>query len=214
MAITWASAKAEIQDTLDDVTFETGGGSVDYLLTWANRIQKEVHWELDIRQNLTNGDITGTTSDYYLDLPTDYLKHSNRFTKVRVDDEYIDIISLEVLNDYDPDHDEVTTASEPSYVSIEGGKLWIYPMIAATFTVENYFGVPVAITAAGNIDIPDDHFAEDLIINGVCGKYGFSLLNEPELEKQYRSKYYQLLEQYRTYLTQNNSRQIFETEFY
>ena len=99
-------------------------------------------------------------------------------------------------------------------MSIEGGKLWTYPMIATTSTIENYFGSPTTITAAGNLDIDDDQFAEDLIINGVCGKYGFPFLNETELASEYRQKYYQLLEQYRIYLTQNNSRQILETEFY
>jgi hypothetical protein len=216
MAITWASAKEEIRDILDDAVFETGGSATDYLLTWANRIQKEVHWELDFRSKLGTAEITGTTSDYYLSLPTDFLKVSNRFTKVRIDDDYIDIISLEKLNEIDPDHDSVstTTGAQYDYVAIEGGKLWLYPMIATTLVLENYFYKPTEISASNNIDINDDQFAEDLIINGVCGKYGFPFLNEKELADEYRQRYYQLLEQYRIYLTRNNTQQLIEREYY
>lgn len=214
MSVTWATALAEIRKILDDVTFESGGTNTDYLLTWANRIQNEVHWEIDFKQNLVNGDVTGTTSDYYVNLPTDFLKWSDRFTKVRVDDEYIDIISVEDLNDADPDHDTYTANTEPDYVAIEGGKVYIYPMFSGTLTVENYFRMPVELTAAGNIDIPNDYFALDLTVNGVCGKYGFPFLNEPELAKERRDEFHKLLEQYRVVIKQNDSRKIMETKYY
>lgn len=211
---TWSSStpsiQSEIQRILDDGTFETSGDMYDLLLPWTNRIVYEICNEVNIRDHLvSSGTVSVTTSDYEYDMPTTagsvFMKKSERFTKVRVDDEYIEIVGIEELNAADPDHDETSTTI-PTYVAIEGTRLFIYPMYTGTITIEEYYREPVDMSASTDVpDIPKDHLRTDLIVAGVVGKYGFPAINEHQKALAYYNRntnpksgmFFELLELYR-----------------
>lgn len=216
---TWASTtpsiRTSIQKFLDDGAFESSGTMYDYLLPWTNEIITEICTRINIREHLTS-DSTGinlTLSGRSVALPTNFLK-LGRDTKVRVLDEYIEIINIEDLKALDPNASTTTTGSYPDVVAIEGGYLYAYPVIACTAYIENYYRVPTAMSATTDTpDLPNDYMRTPLIIAGVCGKYGFPHLNEWELAKENYNdetfpeagRFFKLLEAYRAWLQQSAS---------
>lgn len=215
MTTTWSSTTpsilSEIQLILDDGTFESGGDMYDMLLPWTNRIVFEIANEVLIRDHLLNttGTVAVTTADFEYDMPSAsgsaFMRKSARFTKVRDDDTYIDIVGVEELNAYDPDHDDTTTTT-PTCVAIEGRRLFVYPMWTGTLTIENYYREPVDMSATTDVpDIPIEHLRTDLIVAGVVGKYGFPALKEEQKALAYYNRhthphsglFFELLEAYR-----------------
>lgn len=211
MADIWGTAETELQALLDDTIFNAGGSKATYLLVWANRIVKDICLEIDVRQHLTNATITTSTSTYIFPFSTyvtDFFKMSNRFTKVRVDDSYPDVVTLEELNDYDPDHDSTTDNEDPTVVAIEKNILYCYPAVnsATVFTLENYFREPTDMTATGStVDVPWIYYVTDLMVAGVAGRYGFPWLAEYEQSKYWESRYRELTEKYRLHLDKSDS---------
>ena len=203
----WSTLRTQIQLLSDDGTFESSGALYNYLLPWANSIQLEVANEVDINHHLKTVEGDVTTDNHAWFLPDDYLKTSNRFTKVRVGDNYIDTIGFEDLNKLDADHSEITTNTQPSYISIEGGVLYLYPKWAGTIVIENYIRRPVNMVEDTDVvDLPEDSIADNLIIAGVVGKYCFPHLNEWEIAKTYYDKvggsgrFFELMHDYKRYI--------------
>lgn len=220
MADTWVTAQAELQALLDDAVFNTSGSKEAYLLTWANRVIKDIALEIPIRQLFADATITTATSTFEYPFATyvaDFLKISDRFTKVRVDDSYPTVVTLEELNDYDPDHDETSTNEDPTVIAIEGNSLWTYPAMgsATTFILENYIREPIDMTATSSTpDLPWVYYVTDLLVAGVAGRYGFPWLNEFDQAKFWASRYGELVEKYRFHLDKSNSTKRAEPEFY
>lgn len=203
----WSDVRTQIQLLADDATFESGGNLYSYLLGWANNVQLEVANEVDIYDHLrtVEGDLTTDNHAWYL--PPDYLKTSLRFSNVRVADNNIEIIGFEKLNLLDPDHSDISTNTQPDYVSIEGGVLYVYPKWAGTIVLENYIRKPTDMVADTDlIDLPETGISEDLIVTGVLGRYCFPHLNEREMAKDFYNKkdrsgrFFELLAQYETRL--------------
>jgi len=217
MGETWSEIQTEIITLLDDAVFETGGSLNEKLITWANRIIKDICLEIDIRNHLKNADITITTDNYQYDIVaniTDYFKFSKRFTKVLSDDTEIELITVDELNSYDYDHDETTTGN-PSYVAIEGNYLYVYPMADVTLTISNYFRKPAdLVNDTDSPDMPYVYFLPDLIIAGVVSKYGFPYLNEYKQADYWKNVYFENLEKYRLHINKNNTMQIIERNYY
>lgn len=213
---TWSTIKTEIQDLLSDKVFNTSGSKEDYLLTWANRIIQDACLEIDIRYHLKSAEATVTTDNFVYCLPSDFFKVSPRFTKIRVGDAYIDLVGLETLNSYDPNHSETDgNATYPTVAAIEGMYLWLYPGVDATVVIENYYRKPTDMTGdTGTPDMPFIYFLDDLIISGVVGKYGFPWLNEYEQGQTWKATYYEWLEKYRLHLSKNDSKQSWKLIFY
>lgn len=218
MADTYQTMKSELEDLLDDAVFNSGGSMNSMLLTWSNRLIKDIHLEVDIRRKLTSSDIAVTGATHVFDITetvTDFFKISNRFTRVQgVSGIYIDVINLETLNSYDPDHDATTTGN-PAAVAIEGNYLHVYPLTTATCALENYFAEPTDMTATSSSpDLPWIYFVTDMVVAGVAGKYGFPALNEYEQAKYWKDRYTELLEKYRLHIDKSNSMQAIERMFY
>ena len=217
MADTWGTAQSELEKLLDDASFESGGSNNSYLMTWANRVIKDIHLEIDIRDHLSTDTIEITGGSYEYNLPDylpDYWKMSNRFTRFRVDDSFIPIVGVDTLNDYDPDHDQ-TTSGDPTCVSIEGNYLHIYPLVTCTGTLENYFRIPNDLaTTASQPDLPWVYYVTDLIVAGVAGRYGFPWLNEYEQAAYWNKRYKELMEKYRLHVDKSNSKQTVEGKYY
>lgn len=220
MADTWNTALTELQALLDDGVFSTGGSKEAYLLTWANRVIRDTCLEVHVRQHLTDATITTATSTFeypFATYVTDFLKISDRFTKVRVDDSYPEVVTLEELNERDPDHTESSTNEDPTVVAIEANSLFTYPAMgsATTFTLENYIREPVDMTATSSTpDMPWVYYVTDLIVAGVAGRYGFPWLNEFDQAKFWAGRYGELLEKYRFHLDQSNSTKRGQPEYY
>ena len=215
---TWGTIQSELQKVVDDASFDTAGTNVTYLLTWANRIVDDVIADVDIRYHLTSATVTAfTTSDYYKALPTDWHKPSDRFTVIRRSDadDYIELITLEELNDLNPYHDDVTTNTYPDYCAIEGPYIYVYPMFAGDIYMQNYYKRATAMTStADSPDLPYVYMVDDLIVFGVASKFAFPLLNEPELASEYKAKYEDALNRYMRHLDKNNSRKVNEMVYY
>lgn len=217
MADTYQTMKSELEDLLDDAVFASSGSLNSMLLTWSNRLIKDIHLEIDIRRKLASSDIAVTGATHVFDITatvTDFFKMSNRLTKVRVTGTYINVINLETLNNYDPNHVSTSTGS-PTAVSIEGNYLYVYPLTTATCTLENYFSEPIDMTATSSSpDLPWIYFVTDMVVSGVAGKYGFPYLNEYEQAKYWKDRYAELLEKYRVHVDKSNSMQAIERMFY
>ena len=212
---TWEDTKEEIFDILNADAFRHGGKWSDRPLKWANRVIRDICMEVDIRYHLQRSCTrTFTTADSYVSLPATFFKMSSRFTKARVDDDYIDIVNLEELYANDPDHDATTTNSNPDSCAIEGNRLFVYPMFSGDLVVENWFRRPVDMTENSSTpDLPDHYAVEDLIIAGVCRK-GFRLLDDFEMKREYDSEYGYYLELYRHHIDKSNSKVTVETKDY
>jgi hypothetical protein len=208
MSVLWGDLEPEIIDTLNRNDFKHGGTYHDYLIKWGNRIIKNICVAIDIREHFvgSSSDLTFSTSDLFQALPSDFLKISRRFTKVRVDDDEIGIIGLDELFAKDPDHSETSDASIPDYVAIEGGRLYVYPLVTATITFENYFRTPTVMTSdSSSVDLPYDEALEDLIINGVLNKAA-RWLRDWDLYKIASAEYAAKLFDYQAHLAHNASR--------
>jgi hypothetical protein len=213
---TWATIEAELQGLLNDKVFNSGGSKETYLLTWANRIVQDVCLEIDMRYHLKSAEATITDDNFVYCLPTDFFKVSPRFTKIRVEDDYVDLVGLDTLNAYDPDHSETdTNATAPTVAAIEGQYLWVYPAVDATVVIENYYRKPTDMDDdTDSPDMPYVYFLNDLIISGVAGKYGFPWLNEYEQAAEWRKYYYEWLEKYRLHMSKNDSKKTWELIYY
>lgn len=181
--------KTQIQKLLDDVAFEAGGALIDILLPWANSIIMEIAHEINIHELLqVGGTVTVTTASYSGSMPTDYLKFDSRFLRARIGDTPIDIIGIDTLFDKDPNHDDTTTGTIPDYVAIKGTTLYTYPKNNSgsswSIILDNYYKIPTAMSGDGDTpDIPESYLNNDMIVAGVCGKYGFPHLNEYDQAK-------------------------------
>jgi hypothetical protein len=203
----WSSIRSQIQLLADDGAFESAGNLYSYLLPWANSVQLEIATEADIKAHLktVEGDLTTDNHAWYL--PSDYLKTLERFTKIRVGDNYVPIIGFEELNSIDADHSEISTNTQPSYAAIEGGILYIYPKWAGTIVIENYIRRPVDMAAdTDTVDLPEASITDDMIVAGVAGKYCFPHLNEWELAALYYNKagnsgrFFELMNTFKRYI--------------
>lgn len=220
MAIQWKDIEDECIDLMNSNEFEAEGEMYKYLLKWANRTITEIAQEIDIRQHLQTCTITFTNSDLSKTLPAVFLKMSHRFTRARADadgdDNYIDIIGLDKLYGKDPDHDETTDAN-PDWISIEGHRVYVYPMFAGDLTIENYFRTPTAMESrTSNPDLPDDNASliHDLILAGVLRK-GFVWLQDLDMAKFYiETEFPRLRELYRMNLDKTNSQIVHEAKYY
>jgi hypothetical protein len=208
----WRVAEEEILDILNADEFRVGGKWNKYIIRWANRAIRDICMEIDVRYHLRlSCSRTFTTTDASVALDDDFFKISDRFTKARVGEDYIDIISLEDLYSYDPDHDQTTTNSNPDYIAIEGNRLYVYPMFSGTLVLENFFRAPVDMTAGDSSpDLPDDIVLQDLLISAICRK-GFRLKGDLDLKREYENDYAYYLDLYRLHLDKSNSRE--EKEF-
>ena len=228
---TWSSTTPSIQSEiirlLDDATFDVGGEMHDLLLPWANRVVVEICNEFPIRDHLQTSSATIDTTNYIWTLPTtsgyEYFKKHERFTRARVDDNYVDIVGVEVLNSNDPDHSETSIASTPNCVAIEGKYLYVYPKWAGTVVIENYLRLPVDMSATTDIpDLPMEHLRVDLIVAGVVGKYGFPALNENTKALAYYNRhvnpksglFFELLAAYQKYHDTTNTYRTNQVKFY
>jgi hypothetical protein len=214
---TWTVIKTEIQGLLDDAVFNTGGSKEANLLTWANRIVREICYSMDIPGHLSTGNLTLTTVLPKVTITatlTDFLRLSRYYTIFRVGDDLVPLVDLPTLFAMNPDHTDTSSGTYPSCVAVEGVILYQYPMTTCTLTVENYLRNPVDIVNVGDSpDLPDGLFVDDLIISGVCGKYGFPYLRESKLALEYynnspntNGQFQYLLNEYQSaYISANRS---------
>jgi hypothetical protein len=225
MSLRWKEVEEEIVDALNADSFETQGKDYKYLLKWGNRFVRQIAQEIDIREHFQTCTRTFTTSDTSVVLPDIFFKFSQRFTKVRVsgsnDEEYIDIVGLDTLLSYDPDRNE-TTEGNPDAVSIEGGRLYSYPLFAGTLILENYFREPTAMTdRTGTVDLPYDETLHDLLVAGVCRKC-YVWLQDFDMANYFRGEIYGvpaeaktgLLDLYRVHIDKSYSAVMHEAKYY
>lgn len=207
--VKWSVIEEEIRDLLNSDVFESGNKYHKYLLRWGNRTQREIAQKINIREHFdTDGaDISLTTTDYFVSLPSDFFKISDRFTTVRLDEDYLQIVPLETLASYDPDHDKTTTNTKPDYVAIEGNRLYQFPMATWTAVIENYFRTPTDMTSGTSPDLTDDNVLVDLLVSGVLRR-GFAIKQDFDMVKFYTSEYARYLDEYMAHVDTNNSRQI------
>ena len=219
MSVQWLQIEEEITAMLSATEFNEGGRMNKFLLKWGNRLVTEICQEIDIRKHLQTCTIVFTTADESKTLPEIFLKHSHRFTRVRAsgssDDAYIPIVGLDELLSYDPDRDETTT-SIPDSVSIEGKRIYPYPLFAGTIILENYFRRPEKMTdKSGSPDLVDDD--EDLLVNllsaGVLKK-GFLWLQDVDMVQYYSAEYNRLLDLYRLFVDASNSQIVEQSKYY
>jgi hypothetical protein len=214
MADTYQTAKNELEDLLDDAVFASGGSLNSMLLTWSNRLIKDICLEIPMRYHLESVEAALTGGSYIWSLPTDFFAVSQRFTKFRVSADYVDIVGLDTLNSYDPAHADTTTGP-PTAISIEGNSLYSYPACTCTGVLENYLREPTDMAATSSSpDIPWIYYVTDMIVAGVAGKYGFPYLNEYEQAKYWKDRYKELLDKYRLHVEKSNSMQVIERMFY
>jgi hypothetical protein len=181
----------------------------------------EIAMEIDIREHLQTCTLAVaglTASDYSVALPDIFFKYSQRFTRARVDDSFVDIITLEELNESDPDHDNTTDGDTPDAVAIEGGRMYFTPLWSGTIVLENYFRKPVAMEDEGDSpDLPDDKDAQlrSLLAAGVLRK-GFLWKQDLQLAAYYRdNEFPRLLNLYDVHLDKSRSEQLRkEDKFY
>ncbi len=196
---TWAVLKAEIQKTLDRPNYETGGTDEAYLLTWVNRVIEKACTILTLPDHIKSSQATITTANHKWSLPTDYLK-TIPSTKIRVGDDYVDLVPLTELDYLDPNHSETTAATEPDYAAIEGGYLYVYPKIACTIVIESYIRKPTAITlVTESPDLTSHYMVDDLVISGVC-EQGFRWENEKDLATEQDKLFARNLQIYKSFL--------------
>lgn len=206
--VTFSNTEQEIFDALGSEEFQSGGKWDGIVLTWANRVIKDIAKEIDIRAHLADISLTFTTVDPSLALGDTFFKVSDRFTRARVGENYYPIKNLETLNDQDPDHDETTTAGNPDLVALEGVTAYVWPMFAGTLVIENIYRAPVDMSDnTGNPDLPDDAVVQDLIVAGVCRK-GFRRLQDFDLMSTMTAEYFSLLGLYRKHIGKSNSEKV------
>ncbi len=216
MSIQWNETEEEIIDILNSNNFKTEGGQWNkWLLKWGNRTVRDVAREIDIRQHLRlSCTRTFTTAEWQVALDDDFFKISDRFTRARVGEDYIDIIPLETLISYDPDHDQTTDNDQPDYVAVEGRRIHVFPMFAGDLVLENFFRIPTPMAdRTGFPDLPDDEDVQDLLIAGVLRR-GFRMLGDFDMQKNYEADYIYYLDIYRRHLDRSNSKEEIEHKYY
>lgn len=212
MATAWSVVRTEIQDLAQDNVFSATGSKFKYLLIWANRVQRNMHKEVDFRHKLkySAGTISFTGSSPE-SMPTDFFKVSDRFIKVRQNanpDEVIPLMGLDKLLELDPGQDDTTTNAFPEAVSIESVKMYSTPLFTGTVDVEGYYTIPTNLSADGdNLDFPDDDDAVEAIIAGVLRRC-FAHLKDPDMANYYTQEYGRLLELLRLHNNKSDSAQI------
>ena len=140
-------------------------------------------------------------------LPDNFFKISDRFTKARVDDDYVNIVRLEDLYANDPDHDGTTDGDAPDEVAIDGNRIYVQPMFSGTLVLENYFRKPTKMdNGTGSPDLPDDEVVEDLIQSGVLRR-GFRMLGDMDLKREHEADFIYYLDLYREHLDASDSRE-------
>lgn len=212
MATTWGTIADEIQSLVQDSVFSDTGSMYSYLLIWGNRVQRNIHKEINFRHKLKFGAGTitsaGTTPD---SMPTDFFKISDRFTRVRqstTSDELINIIGLDRLREKDPALNDTTSNAYPDWVSIESNKLYATPLFTGTIAVEGYYTIPTNMTADGSTpDFPDEDDTVEALIAGVAWRC-FRHLKDPDMTQQYQSDYSRLLEMLRIHNNKSDSAEI------
>jgi hypothetical protein len=212
MPTTWQDIDEEARVFLSSQEFETGGKMHPFLIKWGNQVQDLIARSTEIRSHLQTCSLDFTTSDVSVELPDIFSKMSRRFTKARVDDNPVNIITLEKLNSYDLDHDSTTTGTTPDAIAIEGGRMYITPLWAGTMTLENYFRVPVKMTElSSRPDLPepdsDGVVLEDLFVAGVLRK-GFRWLQDIDMINYYDAEFSRLVSLYQTWIDNSNSQEV------
>lgn len=204
----WNDIREEIEDILNDDRFRHGGDWHKYLLKWANKTIESVAQEIDIRFHLVlETSRTFTTTDASVSLPDNFFKISDRFTKARVGEDYINIVRLEDLYKNDPDHDGTTDNDAPDEIAVEGGRVYVQPMFSGTLILENYFRKPVKMAdGTDSIDLQDDEVVEDLIQAGVLRR-GFRMQGDMDLAREHAADFSYYLDLYRDHLDTSDSRE-------
>lgn len=215
MSIQWEETTEEIQALLGSEEFDPGGKMYKFLLKWGNRVIRDICMEIDIRAHFQQScSIVLTTSDASVTLPSIFFKMSQRFTRARVGENYIEIIGLDKLYEKDPDHNDTSSADEPDAVSIEGNRLYVYPMVSATLYLENYFRRPTdMVSNTSSPDVPDDTALQDLLISGVCKK-AFQWMQDFDAKREYEADYLKYLNLYSVHIDKTNSMVNQPAKFY
>lgn len=216
MAILWSVTEAEIIDILDSKHFESGGKWNSNLIAWGNRAVTDIAMDIDVRYHLSTDSSTlvFTDTDESKALPTNFLKMSERFTKARIGDDLIDIIGLDRLRSFDPAHDQTTGNDVPSFCSVEGRDMFVYPLFNGTVVLENYYRQPTDMTdGASSPDLPDHSVVQDLIVAAVCWR-GFRMIRDWDTMRNFRAEYDHYLDIYRRHLGRSDSKQVAEFKDY
>ncbi len=212
MSVAWSVIRTEIQDLAGDSVFSATGSKFKYLLIWANRVQRNMHKEIDFRHKLkyAAGTISFTGSSPKA-MPTDFFKVSDRFIKVRQNaspDDVIPLMGLDRLLELDPGQDDTTSNAFPEAVAIESTNMYSTPLFTGTVDVEGYYTIPTDLSADGsNLDFPDDDDAVGAIIAGVLWRC-FRHLKDPDMMSVYLQDYNRLLELLRRHNNKSDSSQI------
>ena len=203
--VAFSVTETEIRNILNSKEFDTGGKWAAFPLNFANRVIRQIHMEMDIRAKLGNITATFTTSVTSITLGSTYFKVSDRFTNARVAGVPVDIIPLEELNALDRDHDDVSTAAEPTAAAIEGTSVFVSPLWAGELIIENIFTKPINMADnTENPDLPDDDEAQDVIIAGVLAMC-FKMLRQFDMAAAYRVDFFNFLDIYRNHIDKQNS---------
>lgn len=209
MAIQWEETEEEIIEIFNSSKFKATGKWYKWLLKWGNRTVRDVAREIDIRQHLRKDcSRTFVNTEWEIALDDDFFKISDRFTTARVGEDYLDIIPLEKLVTFDPDHDATTDNDAPDWIAIEGKRMYVNPMFAGTIVLENFFRIPTPMADRTAFpDLPDDEDVQDLLMSGVLRR-GFRMLGDFEMQKNYEADYAYYLDIYRHHLDRSNSKEI------
>lgn len=204
MATQWSVVKAEIQAWVEDDAFASGGDHESYLLTWANRVINDVCVSISIPNHLSSGVVSFTTGSYSASLPSNFLKLSRRHIRVTTNttvEGTIGIVSLAELDGFDIDHDDTTTNDYPSYVAIEGEKIYAYPLFTGDLNILNYYRKPSDMTGdTSTPDLPSKvAVVDDIIISGVCVS-AYRWLREKELMGETKNIYNEFVDKLRLHL--------------
>ena len=212
MPTTWEDIEKEAKFFLASQDFESGGKGHEFLIKWGNQVQDIIARSTEIRAHLQTCTLDFTTSDVSVELPDIFSKMSRRFTKARVDDNPVNIITLERLNSFDLNHDSTTTGTTPDAIAIEGGRMYITPLWAGTMTFENYFRVPTKMTGnSSRPDLPepdsDGVTLEDMFVAGVLRK-AFRWLQDFDMVAYYDGEFSRLVSLYQTWIDNSNSQEV------
>ena len=212
----WEEIEDEAIVFLNSSEFNTGGKMYPYLLKWGNDVQNKVAMKIDLRYHHQDCTLTVTTSDTSVAVPDIFLKKDKRFTKFRVDDEYIVETTKEKLEAFDPDHNETTDNAKPGYIALEGKRLYFYPLWAGDLVMEDYIRKPSVMTERNSeVDLPDDNgiLIKDLILAGVLEK-AFLWLQDFDMTVYYKNEFRELLDEYEVNVKHSNSDEVKEKKYY
>src|SRR5512139_3011270 len=196
----WSEIEAEILREILEAEFESAGTDHAYLLKWGNRLQQDIARRISIPGHLTEGTVAFTTV-YSNTLPSTFLKISPRRTTAWVGSQKIPIIAKHELEYYDPTHAVTSTGTYPSYCAIREPNIYIYPIVACSLVIQNFYRKPVDMTGdSSSPDLPDADIMTDLIVKGVIAKADI-WENEPEMQTEASTAFESYLEQYRQHIS-------------